>query len=600
MLVLIGLTLAMASSGWAEETEPPDKVVIDQTGDGRGAEGEPSGLSSIQSISIASLGSAFTYQGRLTSGGSAVSGNCDFQFSLWDAVSGGTQIGATQTPTNVPVSNGLFTVQLDFGSGAFNGTARWLEIAVRCPAGSGSYTPLAPRQALTPAPYALALPGLWTQQNATSPNLIGGYFGNSVTSGVVGATIGGGGNSSFLNRVTDDYGTVGGGVANRAGNNAGTTSDRGGATVGGGFQNQASGTGATVGGGGNNTAGGQYATVGGGFYNTANDESATVGGGFDNDASGYVATVGGGRSNTASGQSATVGGGGYNTASGQYATVGGGSNNDAIGYGATIGGGGYNTASGQYATVGGGEYNTASGYAATVGGGSGNTAAGDYSFVVGRGAKNSDPNHDGVFLFADSTNANFLSTAANQFRVRATGGVQFWTNSALTTGCYILAGGGSWTCTSDRNVKENLTPADGRAILKTLSRLPLYTWNMKGGDPAVRHLGPMAQDFYAAFGLGSDDRTISTIDLDGVSLAAIQGLYEVVQEKEAQNAELRARVAQQQTQIDALEARLAALERQSGGGSASLSALPVPWSALGGLGLLGALAYWRGKRRGER
>jgi len=103
----------------------------------------------------AALGTGFTYQGQLKEDGNPVNGTCDFQFSLYDAESGGTQIGATETRTNVQVSNGLFTVQLDFGSEAFQGEARWLEIAVRCPAGSGSYTTLTPRQALTPVPYAL-------------------------------------------------------------------------------------------------------------------------------------------------------------------------------------------------------------------------------------------------------------------------------------------------------------------------------------------------------------------------------------------------------------------------------------------------------------
>ena len=111
----------------------------------------------------AALGTAFTYQGQLKSGGNPVNGNCDFQFSLWDAVTDGTQIGTTQTKTNVSVSNGLFTTSLDFGS-AFTGDARWLAIAVRCPAGSGSYTNLSPRQALTAAPYALGLrPGAYIQ-----------------------------------------------------------------------------------------------------------------------------------------------------------------------------------------------------------------------------------------------------------------------------------------------------------------------------------------------------------------------------------------------------------------------------------------------------
>jgi len=224
---------------------------------------------------------------------------------------------------------------------------------------------------------------------------------------------------------------------------------------------------------------------------------------------------------------------------------------------ATVGGGWQNTASGSNATVGGGYSNTVSGNGATVGGGVLNTAAGDYSFVVGRRAKNANAAHDGVFLFADSSNFDFASTAANQFRVRATGGVTFvlaidaggnptWTCSVVN--------GGSWACSSDRNLKENLAHVDGTKVLAQLSSVPIYTWSAKGGDPAVRHIGPMAQDFYAAFGLGNDDKTISTIDLDGVALAAIQGLYQENTALKAENAALKAEVV-------ALGARLAAIEQ---------------------------------------
>ena len=112
-------------------------------------------------VRAAAVGTAFTYQGRLADAGGPVNDDCDFQFGLWDAAgsgeppTGGAQIGTTQTRTDVEVSAGLFVVQLDFGAGAFGGDARWLQIAVRCPAGSGDYTILAPRQPLTPAPYAL-------------------------------------------------------------------------------------------------------------------------------------------------------------------------------------------------------------------------------------------------------------------------------------------------------------------------------------------------------------------------------------------------------------------------------------------------------------
>jgi len=105
------------------------------------------------------LTSAFTYQGKLDQNSAPVTGSCDLQFSLYDALTLGTQIGATQTLTNQTITNGLFSVQLnssgEFGAEAFNGQARWLDIAVRCPSGSGDYNSLSPRQALSAAPYAL-------------------------------------------------------------------------------------------------------------------------------------------------------------------------------------------------------------------------------------------------------------------------------------------------------------------------------------------------------------------------------------------------------------------------------------------------------------
>ncbi len=111
------------------------------------------------------LGSGFTYQGRLDSGGTPINDTADFDFRLWDAAVSGNQIGATLTANNVNVVDGLFTVELDFGTMAFNGDARWLEIAVANPVG-GPFAILTPRQPLTAAPYAstaitaLSVPGI--------------------------------------------------------------------------------------------------------------------------------------------------------------------------------------------------------------------------------------------------------------------------------------------------------------------------------------------------------------------------------------------------------------------------------------------------------
>jgi hypothetical protein len=358
---------------------------------------------------------------------------------------------------------------------------------------------------------------------------------------VYGATIGGGGSQGNPNQISANYATVGGGVGNDATGSS--------ATVGGGAGNDASGSRATVGGGEGNDAASDYATVGGGEYNDATGSHATVGGGEYNDATGSHATVGGGVGNDATGSYATVGGGSGNDATGYDATVGGGDQNDATGSYATVGGGRYNDAAGDYATVGGGWSNQAAGDFATVPGGMSNVAQGDYSFAAGRRAQ---ALHDGAIILADGRNFDFSSLTPNTFKVRATGGIRFVLgidgSSGDPTWSCLVQDGSSWSCSSDRNLKENLILADGSDVLERLSQMPVYYWNAKG--QATPHIGPMAQDFYAAYGVGDSDTSIATIDLDGVALAAIQGLYAQNQELEQQNADLEARVA-------ALEATLA-------------------------------------------
>jgi hypothetical protein len=98
---------------------------------------------------------AWTYQGQLQRSGSAYNGTCDFQLSLWDALSSGTQQSGTLTATGVNVVNGLFTVEIDFGD-EFQGDARWLGTSVQC-SGDGGFTPLNPRQPIFATPYALSL-----------------------------------------------------------------------------------------------------------------------------------------------------------------------------------------------------------------------------------------------------------------------------------------------------------------------------------------------------------------------------------------------------------------------------------------------------------
>lgn len=241
----------------------------------------------------APVGTAFTYQGYLTEGTGPANGVYDFQIRLYDAASLGSQVGNTVTVNDKTVSGGLFTVSLDFGASPFTGSGRWLEIGVRPGASSGSYTPLSPRQALTPTPYALALPGLRTSQNGVSPSIIGGYGENSVTSGILSATVSGGGNPDGPNRATDHYSTVSGGEDNQAGN---------------GDTNLMNSAWSTVAGGTHNMAGGMYSVVSGGIQNTASGGIATALGGYGNTASGYLGTTLGGVFNTAQGQNSAAAG----------------------------------------------------------------------------------------------------------------------------------------------------------------------------------------------------------------------------------------------------------------------------------------------------
>jgi len=119
---------------------------------------------------------------------------------------------------------------------------------------------------------------------------------------------------------------------------------------------------------------------------------------------------------------------------------------------------------------------------------------------------------------------------------------------------------------------------DGGAILEKVAALPVREYNLKSQDPSIRHIGPVAQDFYSAFGYGESDRAINMEDADGVALAAIQGLYQMMQEKDAQ-------IAAQQEQIADLEARL---ERAVEVPARPLGAvLSDGWLLLGGLLLAG-------------
>jgi hypothetical protein len=422
---------------------------------------------------------------------------------------------------------------------------------------------------------------------------IGGGLRNWIAANAMFSTIGGGnGNTNSreygtigggdLNITAGFYATVGGGRRNTSSGGFATiaggyenaaTSET--STVGGGFANSAGHEASTIAGGANNVTGGDYSAIGGGSGNTSSGDMATIGGGLGNVGSGQIATVAGGQNNTASGLWSTVTAGAANSASGDFATVGGGGHNLASGYGATVAGGGglyfdgesagnqagarwstvgggaLNAALGTNSTVGGGSYNIARGEHATIPGGFANHAEGAYSFAAG---ENASADHAGAFVWADSSFVALHSTTTNQFTARAAGGVRLFTDANATTGAELAPGSGTWSSLSDRNAKENFAAADPREILDKVAALPMTSWNYKAQDAKVRHLGPMAQDFHAAFGLGENDRTITTVDADGVALAAIQGL----------NAKLEEELKAKDARIARLERRLAEIEKRLG------------------------------------
>jgi hypothetical protein len=307
-----------------------------------------------------------------------------------------------------------------------------------------------------------------------------------------------------------------------------------------------------------NTNAGTSAFVAG-SNNIASANHSCVSGGQANYATGIYAAIGGGNSNRAGGTSSSIGGGSYNIANGTNSTVGGGFYNRASGAFSVVAGGGgatiadSNAAVGDYSVVGGGIANIASGAYSTVPGGRSNTAQGDYSFAAGYAAK---ANHGGAFVWADNSGFDFTSSAAKEFAARATGGVRFVTgidgSGAPNAGVQVAAGGTSWSAICDRNLKENFAVVDAQELLEKVASLPVRTWNAKAQPKSTRHIGPVAQDFYALFGVGEDSTHITTVDADGVALAAIQALYDKNKGQEKRIHSLEEHVEALQKQVEAM------------------------------------------------
>jgi hypothetical protein len=224
---------------------------------------------------------------------------------------------------------------------------------------------------------------------------------------------------------------------------------------------------------------------------------------------------------------------------------------------------------------------TAIGYTVRAGGqgsvalGYRTTANNDYSVAIGYRASNNT--HTGTMAMGDeSTTDSVRNQADNEFRIRYNGGIRLRVSTAANgntpgaggnVGCDLTVAVPSWTCASSRTLKENFQPVDGEDVLTRIRGIPITTWNMIGGGPEVRQMGPVAEDFYAAFPLGLGETTIGMGNIDGVNLAAVKALeartvhlQQQLDDRTARVQALEALLAQAMLRLDQMDARLRAAE----------------------------------------
>ncbi|MFN9791760.1 MAG: tail fiber domain-containing protein [Pseudomonadota bacterium] len=608
----------------------------------------------------------FVYEGRLDDGGAPANGRYDLRLSPLADAKSGAALAAPIVFEDVPVVDGRF--RIDFELPLATVGAAWIEVAVRDGSAVGAFSTIPGR---SEAVTAKAIGACWssTGDSATNPavnflgttdaqplvlrvqnqpvvryepsaflfggqpataNVIAGAASNIIFAGVRGAVIAGGGmpadsDPSLFgeapNRVNDDFGTVGGGYANLAGDQLIDVLSAFSATVGGGNRNHAGGAVATVGGGELNHAIGVASTIAGGSSNTATGASATIAGGGEHTASGPWSTVGGGSENVASGQNATIAGGRSNVASTFNATVGGGLDNEATGTQATVSGGRSNLAADESAAVSGGsqnralavnatiiggQANEAANPSATVAGGSGNCAGGQVSWVAGLEAKarpgtgiafpvgsgcagvpvSGDANGDeGTFVWNGGT-TDFVSTGPRQFLVNSPNGVAINVNdpagnalrvagtlrvdtlgtSASTTLCRN-ANNQISGCSSSARYKEHITDLElGLAVVERL-RPVAYDWK----ETREADVGFVAEEIAAidprlvTRNAAGEIEGVKYERLTAVLAGAVQELTRTLAAREVDDRALRERQ-------DRLEARLDALLGAPRGGDASAAA----------------------------
>lgn len=193
------------------------------------------------------------------------------------------------------------------------------------------------------------------------------------------------------------------------------------------------------------------------------------------------------------------------------------------------------------------------------------TADADWSTALGYRATTAG--HEGSFVWggtlsgASATTDSIEAAADGEFAARAPGGFRFRTNQTLTTGCNLPAGSGVFSCSSSRALKNNFGNVDGEDVLGRIRSVPVSTWSYLSEGTQVRHIGPFAEDFHAAFGVGTDDRSIGLLDIDGVNFAGVRALEQRTTDQAAQIRLLKDELAERDRRVESLEERVARLER---------------------------------------
>ena len=446
-------------------------------------------------------GTAFTYQGRLTSGASPANGSYDLKFGVFDAATNGTLVStgyATNSAT--AVSGGLFTVTLDFGD-VFAGPGRWLEIAVRTN-GGGAFSTLSPRQQLTSIPYAIRATAANSASTATSATTAN--HADTADAATFAGNASSANTAIGANHATSaDFAMEAGHANNADGATAAVTAN---------FANNAN-----------------FAN-GAGHADSASTANFAQGAGAANSvaAGGIIGTL---QPSQLSGNVALRSS--ANTFNGTQIIT-----NGSVGIATT--------SPGRMLKLG-GPANTEAMIRLN------STAA---NGVAGRawdvGVPKSDTSTDGKFFsFSVQDTAAALPALLIRWDSQYVGISNTNPIALLTVGSSVspaYCNGTSWVNGSDRNAKENFAPVDAAEVLARVVSLPVQSWSYKA-QPDDKHIGPVAQDFHAAFGLnGKDDRHIATVDADGVALAAIQGL----------NEKLEGRLEQKETEITELKQRVEA------------------------------------------